>query len=280
MNHVNRFAVGTDLLIGILDDKGVFAYKTEAAQYYKASDVLYALELKCENAEATSCTCTIFGIDGLMAAGDIMRKVIPSCSFDGTGSRTDFERLQQRPEMSDAVNEVVETLPAKLEKTPTALQWQYGQDGKLLVAALEKFGIMTRMHKRKLMLDVEAISDFSIFTKDQALHLWSTVKVVKDHRGQLYIPLGILFISSRSQSSFYSDHVDTDAFVEFVNEKLFAAAQSVSDIPEGDRVLVSIPILLSEALLNFSDHLFNRFTSRGTSLTGACSSRPCIWSVS
>ena len=243
--HINQFAVGTELLVGLLDDKGVFAYKTEAARYYKVSDVLDALDLKANVADAD--TRTIFDVEGLMTAGDIMRKVIPTCSYNGTGSQTDFKRLQQRPEETDGANETgEETLPAKLRETPAALQWQYGQDGNQLVAALEKFGIMTRMHKRELMLDVEAISDFSIFTKEQARQMWSTVKVVKDHRNQLYIPLGTFLplpIGS-FPSSFYSIHVYTDAFVEFVNEKLFVSAQLVSDIPEDDRVISQFLLVL------------------------------------
>lgn len=188
--HINQFAAGTNLLISLLDEKGVFAYKTEAACYYKVNDVFYALDLKGNVADAD--TRTIFEVNGLMTASHIMRKIIPTCTFNGTGSQTDFKRLQQRPEEGDGDNEINETLPAKLDETPAALQWQYGQDGKTLVWALQKFGIMVRMHKEKLMLDVEAISDFSIFTKEQALYLWSTVKVVEDHRRQLYIPLGIL----------------------------------------------------------------------------------------
>ena len=266
-------------MVGLLDDKGVFAYKTEAARYYKVSDVLDALDLKANVADAD--TRTIFDVDGLMTAGDIMRKVIPTCSYNGTGSQTDFKRLQQRPEETDGANETgEETLPAKLRETPAALQWQYGQDGNQLVAALEKFGIMTRMHKRELMLDVEAISDFSIFTKEQARQMWSTVKVVKDHRGQLYIPLGTFLLLLYSfHNRLLKCHV-LHRCVRRIRQRKTICFRSVGvGYPRRRSRNLSI-FTCTEAPLTKTSLSYDRFTSRGTFLIAACSSRPCIWSVS
>ena len=88
-----------------------------------------------------------------------------------------------------------ETLPAELPKTLSPLQWQYGQDVRALVYALQQIGIVMRFFEGKLMLDIQEAAAFSILTREEARQMWNTVEVLKDHRRHLYIPLGNLISS-------------------------------------------------------------------------------------
>ena len=171
-------------------------------QYYKIDDVVKVLDV---TAPSTIKGRMILGYDRLMTVKDIMSDLIPVC-VPKNEKDVDLRRLKQRnAQITDGDIVLKETLPERCDQAPNVLQWQYGQDASALVSALLAVGILVRHFRDQIMLDVEKVASFSMFTQEQARRMWQTITPVKDFQGRLYIPIGtfLLYQFSSICFSFY-----------------------------------------------------------------------------